>query len=113
MIRESKPGEFVIGEYMGPGCPDMVSDKKKIWFSARDENYIVAYKVGVYEDFDEGELAEVYDLKKDPKAYYNINDKIDRKKIEYLLLPLKERHAEVRKDTDAFMKRLREEDKIK
>lgn len=113
MIRESKPREFVIGEYMGPGCPDMVSDKKKIWFSARDENYIVAYKVGVYEDFDEGELAEVYDLKKDPKAYYNINDKIDRNKIEYLLLPLKERHAEVRKDTDAFMKRLRDEGKIR
>ena len=113
MLRESKPREFVIGEYMGPGCPDMVSDKKKIWFSARDENYIVAYKVGVYEDFDEGELAEVYDLKKDPKAYYNINDKIDRNKIEYLLLPLKERHAEVRKDTDAFMKRLRDEGKIR
>lgn len=113
MLRESKPRKYVIGEYMGPGCPDMVSEKKKIWFSARDENYIVAYKVGVYEDFDKGELAEVYDLKKDPKAYYNINDKIDRTKIEYLLLPLKERHAEVRKDTEAFMQRLREEDKIK
>lgn len=107
MLREKENRSFVIGEYMGPGCPDMISDLKKIWFSARDEKYIIAYKVGVCEDFDNGELAEVYDLIKDPKAIYNINDKIDRSKIEYLIDHLRKRHKEVYTDTEAFMERLR------
>jgi hypothetical protein len=106
MLRQQEDRKFVIGEYMGPGCPDML--KRPIWFSARDEKYIIAYKVGVYQEFDEGELAEVYDLTRDPKAFYNINDKIDRKKIEYLLEPLRLRHIEIRKDTTDFMNRLRE-----
>ena len=108
MLRETKPRQYVIGEYMGPGCPDMM--KRQIWFSARDEKYIIGYKVGVYEDFDKGELAEVYDLTKDPKGYYNINDKIDRIKIEYLLNPLKKRHQEIRRDVNVFMEKLRKEE---
>lgn len=105
MLKEAEPRTYVIGEYMGPGCPDML--KRKIWFSARDENYLIAYKVGVYEDFDTGELAEVYDLAKDPDGFYNINDIIDRKKIEYLLEPLIERQLEIRKDTTNFMNTLK------
>lgn len=110
MLRERAARPYVITEYMGPGCPDML--KRQIWFSARDENYIVAYKVGIYESFDSGELSEVYDLRKDPKGYYNINDRIDQSKIEYLLLPLRERHKEVYQDTEAFMQRLRETGRI-
>lgn len=105
MLRNKERSPYVIGEYMGPGCPDML--KRPIWFSARDEKYIVAYKVKVYQDFDGGELAEVYDLSKDPKAFYNINDKIDRGKIEYLLEPLRRRHEEIQNDTTAFMDKLR------
>lgn len=109
MLRETDARKFVIGEYMGPGCPDML--KRQIWFSARDEHYVIAYKVGVYESFEDGELAEVYDLSKDHNQYYNINDKIDTSKIEYLLEPLRIRHAEVRKDVDSFMYKLRKEAK--
>ena len=105
MLRETEPRKYVISEYMGPGCPDML--RRQIWFSARDENYIVAYKVGVFEPFDNGELAEVFDLAKDPNQFYNINDKIDRSKIEHLLKPLKERHAEICRDTELFMDKLR------
>ena len=107
MIRDTEPRKFVIGEYMGPGCPDML--KRQIWFSARDEKYVVAYKVGVYEPFENGELAEVYDLSTDPNQYYNINDRIELSMIEYLLEPLRIRHAEVRKDVDSFMEKLRKE----
>lgn len=110
MLRETAARPYVITEYMGPGCPDML--KRKIWFSARDENYIVAYKVGIYEPFDSGEVAEVYDLQNDPKGYYNISDRVDLNKIEYLLLPLRARHKEVYKDTEAFMQRLRETGRI-
>lgn len=111
MLGETESRKYVIGEYMGPGCPDM--NERRIWFSSRDEKYIVAYKVGVYEEFEDGELAEVYDLSKDPKGYYNINDKIERSKIEYLLAPLRERHSEVRKETAGFMERLRKTGKIR
>lgn len=107
MLRETESRPCVIGEYMGPGCPDMVNPLKKIWFSARDEKYIIAYKVGIYEDFDQGELSEAYDLTNDPEAIYNINDKIDLSKVEYLMVYLRERHMEIRKDTEEFMKRIR------
>ena len=106
MLRETRPREYVIGEYMGPGCPDML--KRPIWFSARDDRYIVGYKVGVYQNFEDGELAEVYDLTKDPEAFFNINDKIDRNKIEYLLCPIRERQKEIQKDTTVFINKLRE-----
>lgn len=107
MLREMEPRKYVIGEYMGPGCPDML--KRQIWFCSRDEKYVIAYKVGVFEFFENGELAEVYDLTKDPNAFYNINDKIDIAKIDYLLEPLRKRHAEVRRDTEQFMDSLRKE----
>ena len=110
MLRETEPRKYVIGEYMGPGCPDMM--KRKIWFSARDANYLVGYKVGVFEDFDKGDLAEVYDLTKDPNAYYNINDKIDRSEIEYLLEPLRIRQKEIREDTTSFINQLRNKGKL-
>ena len=106
MLRESAPRPYVIGEYMGPGCPDML--KRQIWFSVRDEKFIIAYKVGVFEPFENGELAEVYDLSKDPEGFYNINDKIELDRIQYLLKPLKDRHDEVKRDTDLFMRKLRD-----
>lgn len=105
MLQEQKARPYVIGEYMGPGCPDMLH--RQVWFSARDEKYIIAYKVTLNQPFEEGELAEVYDLSVDPKGYYNINDKIERQKIQYLLDPIKERWEEIKKDTDAFMENLR------
>ena len=96
---ERKP--YVLTEYMGPGCPDMTS--RRMWLSARDKRYLVAYKVGIYEDFESGELAEVYDLKNDPWAYYNINSKVDRGEIEYLLTPLRERYNEIKTDVTQFV----------
>lgn len=110
MLNETTPRNFIISEYMGPGCPDIL--QKRIWFSARDEKYIIAYKVGVYEAFEDGDLAEVYDLSKDPNGYYNINDKINRNDIEYLLIPIKERFEEIKKDTLLFIKNLERTENI-
>lgn len=107
MINPERPNlPYVITEYMGPGCPDMTT--KRMWLSIRDESFLVGYKVGVYEDFEDGELSEVYDLKKDPMALYNINTLIDRKRIEYLLLHLRERFEQIKKETDVFIERLKE-----
>lgn len=106
MLDRDRPiKDYVMTEYMGPGCPDMTS--RRMWLSIRDKNYIVAYKVGIYELFEEGELAEVYDLKKDPDAIYNINYKINRQKIDYLLSPLKIRYEEIKRDSNKFISDLK------
>lgn len=97
--------KFVVHEYMGPGCPDMLT--KPIWFSARDEEYLIAYKVRVFDDFENGELVEVYEISTDSEAYYNVIDSIDRTKINYLLKAIKDRHKEIQIDTEGFMTNLR------
>jgi hypothetical protein len=99
------PKPYVITEYMGPGCPDMLS--RPIWFSARDKKYIVAYKVGIYQNFDEGDLCEVYDLDNDPHAFYDIHDKIDKHKIQYLLEPLRTRFESVKVETYQYIENLK------
>lgn len=106
MLDSKRPiKNYVTTEYMGPGCPDMTS--KRMWLSARDEKYIVAYKVGIFEKFEDGELAEVYDLQKDPDALYNINYKIDRSKISYLLEPLEIRYEDIKKDAYMYLENLK------
>lgn len=106
MIDPQRPiKDYVMTEYMGPGCPDMTA--RRMWLSIRDDNFIVAYKVGIYEPFEEGELAEVYNLKKDPDALYNINYKTKREEIAYLLKPLKERYEEIKKDAYSYLERLK------
>lgn len=101
---------YVMTEYMGPGCPDILS--RRIWFSIRDENYLVAFKVGIWENFESGELCEVYDLNKDPLAYQNVNDTIERSEIEYLLNQIRDRYNEVKIETSLFMNKLREKYQI-
>lgn len=110
MLKVQKNRPYVVTEYMGPGCPDISG--RRIWFSARDMKYVVAYKVGIYEDFEAGELAEVYDLQKDPQALYNINDKITKEAILYLLDPIRERYNEIKKDTYEFIDNLKENYKL-
>lgn len=61
------PKDYVMTEYMGPGCPDLLS--RPIWFSIRDAHYSIGYKVGIYQEFEEGELCEVHDLRDDPFEY--------------------------------------------
>lgn len=106
MLDPERPvKDYVMTEYMGPGCPDMTA--RRMWLSVRDEKYIVAYKVGIYEPFEDGELAEVFDLRKDPEGIYNINYKTNREDIAYLLKPLKERYEEIKKDAYSFLEKLK------
>lgn len=104
MLTESAPRTCVVSEYMGPGCPDMIN--REVWFSCRDEHYIVAYKVGLNVDFESGDLAEVYDLKKDSEGYYNINDKIGREEIGYLIDAIKQRWLEIKEETSDFLQNI-------
>ena len=110
MIQDVPPRKYAMSEYMGPGCPDMLN--RRVWFSNRDQHFVVAYKVGLFEAFEEGELAEVYDLSKDPNAYYNINDNIRQSDIQYLIDPIKQRWEELKKDTLEFVNNLKKEEDL-
>ena len=102
MLDKSFPQkDYVISEYMGPGCPDMLN--RRMWLSIRDDKFIVGYKVGLYESFEDGELTAVFDLNVDPNGYYNVSKKIDRNRIQYLLELLEARYVEIKADTKDFM----------
>lgn len=106
MVREDYPdNNYVMTEYMGPGCPDVLS--RPIWFSIRDNHYILAYKVGIYQDFEDGKIAELYDLEKDPMAFYNIAYKTNTDSVEYLLCHLRLRFNQIRHSTDVFINNLK------
>ena len=104
--RSVEEPSYVTTEYMGPGCPDMTS--RRMWMSIRDDKYVVAYKVGIYENFDDGELAECYDLSKDPYANYNIANMVNCTEIDYLLIHLRDRFEEIKRDSLLFIDKLRE-----
>ena len=96
--------DYVQTEYTGPGCPEVRG--RRLWFSARNKEYMVAYKVAVYENFEDGELVEVHDLKQDPNCYYNIAKKVDKGKIASLLDVIHRRFEEVKKDSKEFIEKL-------
>ena len=89
--------DYVITEYMGPGCPDMFS--RDIWFSIRNEKTLLAYLVNATGDFSSGRIVELYDLQKDPLCQFNIGDHAKIESLTPLLEVLEERfdtiHAEV------------------
>ena len=64
---------------------------------------MVAYRVALYEKFEEGELVEVHDLKRDPECFYNIANTISIARIQYLLDNIKERHKEIQNHTQLFL----------
>ena len=101
--RTNIPQDFVMTEYTGSGCPDVL--QRKLWFSIRDKKYIVGYKVGLTDSFENGELT-VYDLSNDPYGFYNVSHKIDRSKIEYLMVHIKKRYEQVKNDTEKFINNL-------
>lgn len=99
--KSHKWPNYVQTEYTGPGCPEVRG--RRLWFSCRDEKYMVAYRVAVYENFEDGELVEVHDLTKDKECYYNLNYSIDRNKIKYLLDVIERRFEQVKVDSAKFI----------
>lgn len=106
MLREADARKYIVTEYMGPGCPDIM--QRPVWFSARDENYLVAYKVKLADGFKSGILCEIYDRRKDPKEYYNIVDKVDRNRVKYLLDEIEKRYNELKDDTSRYYSLLKD-----
>ena len=105
MIRDVSPRKCIVNEYMGPGCPDIL--QRPVWFSARDHKYLIAYKVALNGKFSDGKLCEIYDRVNDKKEYYNIVDKIDRIKVQYLLDEIEARFNELKSDTISYYQSLK------
>ncbi len=86
---------YAISEYMGGGCPDMIG--RPIQFMIRDKDYLVCYNVKMVDEFETGEIEEIYNLQNDPLELKNlINDRASIENIKYLLDILKKRHQYIR-----------------
>ena len=93
--------EYVITEYMGPGCPDMIS--RDVWLSARNNMYMVAFKAPISKSFEFARMVEVYDLVKDPLEMHNIVDTIDTFAISQLVSAVHRRFEEIQQETKLFV----------
>lgn len=86
--------KYITIEYMGSGCPDLT--RRKVKYCIRSKNYKLVYSAAVFEEFEDGELLEVYDLTKDINNFNNIAKKIKIVgEVEALLNKLRERHQEL------------------
>ncbi len=101
IIKNQKQNDYVILEYPGGGCPDILS--KKLWLGIRDKKYFVGYKINIKDNIDNIKPDVVYDLEKDPNGFYNISDKVAISNINYLILHLKEYFLMVKKRTEVFL----------
>ena len=69
MLQVPKGREYTLIEYMGPGCPDLIS--KEMWIAVRNNHYILAYKNAIDKPFDHLHPCEVYCLDDDPNQLEN------------------------------------------
>ncbi len=106
-LKETKGRDYVITEYMGPGCPDMFS--RDAWMSIRDDRWMIAYKINMTGDFDPKKPHQLFDLVNDPEEKTNLSRKIDLSKPELVRLSelIGKRFEEIKKDRDAFLVRLK------
>lgn len=70
LLDKNYNNSFVIHEYLGGGCPDYYH--KPIRMCARGEDYKIVYFVLLSGKFEEGELKEIHDLRKDPYEEHNL-----------------------------------------
>lgn len=86
----SEMNKYAISEYLGGGCPDM--RRRPIHYMIRDDNWLVVYYVRLMESFKNGEVVELYDLRKDKDEMHNLKNRIDRNNYSYLLDELEKHH---------------------
>ncbi len=96
---------YVLHEYMGMGCPDILG--RDSFLGIRSEEYLLIYRVSVKKSFAEGTIVEFYDLKKDP---YQKNNIIRRKRYQDVIKPmlaiLEERHKKIKNDIRELEERI-------
>lgn len=96
--------KVVVTEYMGPGCPDMLS--REVWMMARNLSYSIAYKIPICSDFNANNVSELYDLVHDPLELVNIAGSIKIAQIpalNELITAIDDRFTEIRLETKSFI----------
>jgi hypothetical protein len=94
--------EYVITEYMGPGVPDMIS--RDFWISIRNNHYVIAYKIGLNQDFKASTPCIIYDLSEDKYELTNCAGRIKyNDEIKHLLRILEKRYIEICEETRKYI----------
>ena len=94
-LLSSYSREYITMEYMGSGCPDI--RRRKIKYCIRNRKYKIVYAVSINDDFEDGTILEIYNLKKDIDNINNLSNRIEiNQEIQTLLGYLKSRHSELR-----------------
>lgn len=89
-LHEDSISQYAISEYMGPGCPDM--RLRPIIFIIRDSDYLLSYNVHVNENFEDGQITYIYNLREDHTEEKNlVAYSYDKIHIQMMLSHLKKR----------------------
>ena len=94
---------YIITEYMGRGCPDMIS--REVWISLRNDKYCIAYKSRIDEPFDIEHPYCIYDLKNDVNEKRNLADTYEKEndEIKKLMILIKHRFDEIQQSTNNLL----------
>lgn len=93
ILSNNNSKDYAISEYLGGGCPDM--RRLPIHYMIRDKKWLLVYFVKLEEDFDKGEIVELYNLNEDPKELNNLKKQYKKSDIQHLLNALKSHHYEL------------------
>lgn len=86
--------DYALLEYMGGGCPDV--KRRPIILGVRTDDFDVIMDAYIDKKFDDNEIKEVYNVKKDPFEHNNLaNVKNIEKEIKFELKILEDRYNEI------------------
>ena len=102
IIGDLNGREYVITEYMGPGCPDML--EREVWMSINNKRIFIAVKSAINSTLSSNDIVEIYDLQLDPRQLNNLVGTMrDNKDLEDLLKKLELRFNEIKEDAKNYI----------
>lgn len=99
IFDDSARNNITHSERIGSGCPCM--NHRKVIYTARNNQWLIEYQVGVYDDFSQGELTDAYNIAEDPDEMHNVTSIIKKdhcKCIANILDYLENRHINLQKN---------------
>lgn len=88
VLGGGKIRDYIITEYMGPGCPDLRN--REVWMSARNAKRMVAIKASLNkENLEMSDVVEVYNLTSDPLEERALKELDDESKMLFEVLDVR------------------------